>query len=227
MTRFGYTLTILIGASLGVAACTDNLDDGTTTQPPPGTTTGTEDTTFDHDNNQISVWELIDRLSKEGPPSFTSRMHPCTKPRYATLANILRSVGVNLANATALSAGQLYRDGDSAMGAPNYAARIRENINVTTSGASKEFDIFAAAADEIIAAVPTLARCQIGGVGTQLFTTATPPTCNAAGLTCLMGVPAETEHVLLCNVTITRATDPTTGKRLAVAALMAAAYTCE
>lgn len=223
MTRFGNTLTMLVSASLGMAACTDTIDDGSS-QPPPGTTTGSDDSTFDHDNNQISVWELIDRLTKEGPPSFTSRMHPCTKPRYQTLGNILRSVGINTANTTALSAGALYQDGDSAMGAPNYANRIRENIGVTTSGTSRLFDILAAGATEVITALPTLARCQVGGVGVQLFNGST---CVAEGITCLIGVPAQPAHVELCNLTISRASDQTVGKRLAVATLLAAAYTCE
>jgi hypothetical protein len=223
MTRFGHTLTMLVGASLGIAACTDVIDDGST-EPPPGTTTGSDDTTFDHDNNQISVWELIDRLTKDGPPSFTSRMHPCTKPRYRTLGNILRSVGINTGNTTPLSAGALYTDGDSAMGAPNYANRIRENISITTSGASRAFDALAAGADEIIANLPGLARCQIGGVNVQLFNGAT---CVADGISCMIGVPATPQHVELCNLTIQRASDQATGRRLAVATLMAAAYTCE
>src|SRR3954453_14646592 len=134
MTRFGYTLTMLFGASLGVAACTGDIQDTSQTEtPPPGTTTGSDTNTFDHDNNQISVWDLIDRLTKEGPPSFSSQMHGCTKPRYATLKNILISVGVQFpATPAATSAAGLYNSGASAMGAPNYGARVRENLAVTT-----------------------------------------------------------------------------------------------
>lgn len=223
MTRSGHTLTMLVGASLGIAACSELIDDGSNL-PPPGTTTGGEDTTFDHDNNQISVWELIDRLTREGPPSFTSRMHPCTRPRYQTLGNILRSVGIDTDSTMMPSAGQLYRDGDSALGAPSYANRIRENIGITTSGASRLFDILVVGAPEIISAVPALERCRIGGVAVQLFN---GPTCVADGITCLIGVPAQPAHVELCNLTIARASSLQNGQRLAVAALMAAAYTCE
>lgn len=226
MTRFGYTLTILMGASLGVAACSDSIEDPST-KPDPGATTGGTGNTFDHENTGPTVWELIDRLTKEGPPSFTSHMHSCSKVRNATLGQVLTSVGVNLATvgtATAPSAGDLYKTGGSALGASNYANRIRENIGITTSGASREFDIFAAGADQVIAAVPTLPRCQVGGVGPQLFN---GTTCTAEGITCLIGTPAQTSHVPLCNLTITGASDPTVGKRLAVAALLAAAYTCE
>src|SRR6185436_19416594 len=122
------------------------------------------------------------------------------------------------------SAGDLYKTGASALGAPSYANRIRENIGITTSGASREFDIFAAAADQIIAAVPTLPRCQVGGVGPQLFNGAT---CVPEGITCLIGTPAQPTHVQACNLSISTASDQLTGKRIAVAALMAAAYTCE
>lgn len=225
MTHFG-TKTILV-ASLGLvgAACTSDLqtDDGTT--PPPGSTSGDEDTTFDHENDGISPWELVDRLTKEGPPRYTSRVHSCPKVRYRTLGAVLASVGVNVGNNQNLSAGQLYRDGANAMGAPNFANRIRENIEVTTSGASRMFDVFAAAADEIITAVPTLQRCMVNGQPAALFNASNQ--CEASGITCLIGQPAQAAHLDICNLTIQRASTPDVGKRLAVAALMAAAYTCE
>ena len=226
MTKLGYTLTMLV-ASLGVAACTTDTtpDDPTGNTPPPGATTGSDGNTFDHDNNGISVWDLIERLQKEGPARYTSYVHSCPKVRVATLGNVLTSVGIDINNQTALSAGDLYRNGVTALGAANYPNRIRENIGVTTSGASREFDIFAAGAQEVIDKLPTLARCTVGGVGVQLFDANN--SCRADGITCLIGVPAQAAHVDLCNLTVSRATDVTTGKRLAVAALLAAAYTCE
>jgi hypothetical protein len=224
MTHFGCKLTILV-ASLGLAACTaeDDLETGNT--PPPGSTSGNEETTFDPMNDGISPWDLVDRLVKEGPPRYTSRVHSCPKVRYETFGTVLRSLGVNTASTTALSAGQLYRDGMNAMGAPNYENRIRENIQISTSGASRAFDIFAAAATEIINAVPTLARCQSNGEPASLFNANNQ--CEASGITCLIGVPAEAGHLELCNLTISSASTPDVGKRLAVAALLAAAYTCE
>jgi hypothetical protein len=224
MTRAGYTLTILVGASLGVAACTNSIDEAPEEPPPSGGTTGGSDTTFDHENEGISPFELLDRLTRQGPPSFTSRLHACAKVRYETLGNVLASLGVNLDNATNLSAGKLYRDAATAYGAPNYANRIRENINITTSGASSEFDIFAAAAPEVIAALPNLERCKLNGVAPVLFE---GTSCRAEGITCLIGAPAQPGHVEICSLTLQRASDPTIGQRLAVAALLAAAYTCE
>jgi hypothetical protein len=223
MSRFGYTLAILASSVLA-SACTE--EETPIETPPPGATTGDESTTFDHDNDGISPWDLLERLQAEGPPSYTSRVHSCSKVRYATLGNILTNIGVNVANTTALSAGDLYRNGFNALGGPNYANRIRENIGIATSGASREFDIFAAASDEIINAFATqtaaiAARCP----GAQLFDGSN--TCQPTGITCLIGAPATAQHLDYCNLTVVSASDVNTGKRLAVAALLAAAYTCE
>ena len=220
---------ILLASSLALAgACVQNeLEDGSTANPPPsgGTSSGEEENTFDHMNDGISPWELVDRLSKEGPPRYTSHMHSCSKIRYSTLGNVLRAVGVNTASTTNLSAGQLYTAGFSALGGPNFENRIRENIGVTTSGASREFDIFAAAAPEVIAALPTLTRCQTAGAPAVLFDAGN--VCQASGITCLIGVPATQAHIDICNASVTGASTPDIGKRLAVAVLLAAAHTCE
>ncbi|MBA3459816.1 MAG: hypothetical protein H0T46_07635 [Deltaproteobacteria bacterium] len=224
-------LTIVV-ASLGLAAaCTDDSMDTGSPPPPGSTTSGDENNTFDHMNEGISPWELLDRLLKEGPPRYTSKVHSCPKIRYATLGRVLTSLGVpgiNAATAPALSAADLYNNGDNALGAPNYANRIRENIGITTSGASREFDIFAAAAPQIITAIPTLDRCKVGGATgspASLFNASNQ--CEASGITCLLGVPAQAAHLDLCNLTIQRASSVDVGKRLAVAALLAASYTCE
>ncbi len=220
MTRIGYTLAIL-AASVLAPACTDSIKVDNT--PPPGSTSGGADTTFDHDNNTISPWDLLDRLEQEGPPRFTSHMHSCQKVRYATLGNVLTGLGVNAANTTALSAGDLYTNGYNALGGPNYTNRIRENISITTSGASREFDIFAAAANEILTGFTnnTIARCP----NAQLFDASN--NCVASGIECLIGTTPMPEHLEYCNLTVQRASTVTQGKQLAVAALLAAAYTCE
>jgi hypothetical protein len=223
MSRIGYTLAILASSVLA-SACTDDLTP--TNTPPSGSTSGDESTTFDHDNSGISPWELLDRLTQEGPPRYTSHMHSCAKVRYKTLGNVLTSLGINAANGTALSAGDLYTNGFNALGGPNYANRIRENIGITTSGASREFDIFAAAADEVINAFGNpqstlMTRCP----GATLFDGNNA--CQPSGITCLIGTPATSSHLDFCNLTITSASDVATGKRLAVAAMLAAAYTCE
>lgn len=226
MKHFNFNLTILV-ASLGLAAgaCTTESTDPGTNTPPPGSTSGGEENTFDHMNDGISPWELVDRLTKEGPPRYTSRVHSCPKVRYRTFGAVLASLGVNPAATANLSAGQLYTSGANAMGAPNFDNRIRENISITTSGASRTFDIFAAAATEVITNVPTLARCQLNGQPAALFNA--NDQCEASGITCILGVPAQAAHLDLCNLTIQRASTPEVGKRLAVATMLAAAYTCE
>jgi hypothetical protein len=224
MTRLGYTfMTILV-----VGACTDGLSDGS--QPddtlPPGDTSGGQGNTFDHDNGQyIDPFTLLNRLAIEGPARYTSHMHHCSKVRIANLGNVLTDLGVNLGNTGQVSAGGLYASGAGAMGGANYPNRIRETILITTSAASREFDIFAAAAPEIIAALPTLPRCQVGGVGPTMFDAS--GNCNPAAISCLIGVPATSTHVQLCNLTVTSASTPAIGQNLAVAVMLAAAYSCE
>jgi hypothetical protein len=226
MIRTAYIFTIWLGASLGVLACTDPLPDAPPANtPPPGSTTGGEGTTFDHQNDTISVWDLLNRLTEQGPPSFTSQMHGCSKLHYSTLGNVLRSFGVNLASTAVDSAGQLYQSSRPVLGGPNYATRIRESAVITTSQASREFDIFASAASEIIAALPSLLRCRVGSVSPVLFDASNM--CHAEGISCLIGSPATQANVDLCNQTILRASTPDVGKRLAVAVMLAAAYTCE
>ncbi len=223
MKRTAHSMLLLAFAA--AAGCTTEAIDTSDGEEvvPPTSTTGGVDTTYDHDNAGYSPWEYIERLQQEGPPRYTSKVHSCPKVRYQTLGTILGSLGVNMAATDPLSANQLYRNGQNAMGAPNFANRIRENIGVTTSGASRTFDIFAAAADEIIAAVPTLERCQIGGVGVQLFD---GDACRTDGITCVLGVPATPAHLEFCNAAVRSATAGQ-GQRIAVASMLAAAYTCE
>ena len=150
-------------------------------------------------------------------------MHGCTKVRYRSLGNVLADRGVNVANTTALSAGDLYTTGQAALGFENYANRLREDIDITISGESREFDIFAAGAPEIMKSIQggTVAACP----GVTLFDAS--GNCQPSGITCLLGVPASSTHISLCNIAVTSASDQATGEQIAVASLMAAAYTCE
>jgi hypothetical protein len=219
--------------TLGVA-CTD---DGITTDPtqnpptteqPGGGTTGGDGNTFDHDNSGTSAWELIDRLQKEGPPKYTSRLHSCPKVKYSAVGNILASRGVDM-NGGGVSAGGLYRSGNNALGIADYSNRIRENFVISTSGASRLFDIFAAAAPEIIAAMPTLDVCKIAGVPSVMFgvDAQSKTFCRSDGIACLTGTPPTGTAVEVCNRTVQDASNLDTGKNMAVAVLMAAAHTCE
>lgn len=226
MTRTAYILTMWLGASLGVVACAGPTPDPSPTSAPPlDDTSGGDGTSFDHPNNSTSVWDLLKRLTDQGPPSFISQMHSCLKLHYSTLGNVLSSLGVKLTNTTTDSAGQLYQSSKLVLGGPNLTIRIRESAVITTSQASREFDILASAAPEIVAALPTLPRCQLGGVAPVLFDAGN--TCHIEGISCLIGTPATQANVDLCNQTILRASTADVGKRMAVAVMLAAAYTCE
>lgn len=170
-------------------------------------------------------YTALEREQREGPPRYTSRLHSCAKMRVATLGNVLASRGVNLDATDALSAGRIYRTSTVALGAANYAARTRENIELGVATASKIFDIYVQAAPEIIANLPTRPACQRNGQPAQLFDANNR--CVEAGVSCLIGTRATADHLAICNETIKRAADPESGKRLAVALLAAAAHTCE
>lgn len=215
-------LAALLG--LGLTACTDEPTD----QPAPlpeGNASGGTGNTFDHPGTNVDVWELLERARNEGPPRYAARVHKCPKMQYATLGRVLASRGVNMGSTAALSAGKLFADGDQALGAPNYGARQREARDLGTATASKMFDIFVQAAPEIIANMPNRDECKVAGVGTRMFNDADQ--CTADGITCLIGVPATASHIEVCNLTVQRASSVDKGKRLAVAALLAAAHTCE
>ena len=199
-------------------------DEPMTPNEQPGGASGGDDNTFNHPDIQQDVWALLDRLQEEGPPEYTARVHSCPKIRYRTIGQLLASRGVDLAGADG-SAGAIYGDSAQTLGSPNYGARLRENLDLTTASASKLFDIFAQAAPEIIANMPNLPQCQVGGVGAKLFNEYDQ--CLADGVTCLIGVPATASHMEICNQTVANASDPERGKVMAVALLAAAAHTCE
>jgi len=194
------------------------------TRPRPGAV-GDEDNTFDHDDVMPDVWDLLEKMQEEGPPAYQARVHSCPKMRYQTIGDLLESRGVDLSAIDELSAGNMWSTSDQALGAPNYASRARESRELTAASASKLFDIFVQAAPEIIAAMPTLESCTVGGSPTAMFNDFDQ--CTPDGIACLIGVPATASHLESCNQVVTRASDTELGKVMAVAVLLAAAHTCE
>lgn len=225
MTIHPANLSVLL---LLAAACAGDAPAPDTEQAPneqPGGASGGEGNTFDHPNIQQDVWALLERLQEEGPPEYTSRVHSCPKIRYRTIGNLLSSRGVDLASTADGSAAVIYGGSGQSLGEPNYGARMRENLDLTTASASKLFDIFAQAAPEIITNMPDLTQCKVGGVGAQMFNEYDQ--CTVDGITCLIGLPATASHIEICNQTVLSASDPERGKVMAVALLAAAAHTCE
>lgn len=162
-------------------------------------------------------------------PSIATRLHSCQKLPYAELGALLASRGVNLKAVAPMgqpaTAGQLYAAGAGALGVPNYAARTREPTQQTASGATKQMDVFIAAAPEIIQAMPGLKACQVNGQPAAMFDQ--KGDCTPEGVTCLMGMTAKQSYVQLCSQFAHDVADPTVGQQLAVASILAAAHTCE
>lgn len=189
-----------------------------------GDTSGGDGNTFDHPD-KVDPWDVLERMTQEGPPSYSAHVHSCLKMKYATLGTVLASRGVALANTATTSAGFLYTNGAQAIGIASYPQRIAESTELTTAGASKMLDIFASAAPEIIAAMPNRAECTVNGVATQMFDATNA--CTVRGIECITGLPATGAQVELCSQVVLGATSLTNGKNMAVAVTMAAAQMCE
>jgi hypothetical protein len=219
-----------MGSGTSGSGTTGSGSMGSSGTPDPGSagatggTAGGMGNTFDHQNDQIDPFALLQRIQQEGPPEISSRMHSCQKMKYATVGNVLAQLGVNMSG-TGKSAGALFKGGAQALGAPNYAARVPEAIAVTTAGATKLFDIFVQAAPEIIKAMPTNASCMVAGAATNMFNS--DGTCSSAGVSCLLGAPATKAQVDLCSNVVGTASSATIGQAVAVATILAAAHTCE
>ena len=209
--------------------CVTELPSSDPTVPAPlpgdnGGTAGDGSNTYNHPDPP-DPWDILDRLIEEGPPSYTAHVHSCMKLKYSTLGTVLTSRGVNLAATGSGSAGALYTQGDQALGVANYAQRVPEGTDLTTSGASKMLDIFASAAPEIIAAIPTRTECQSNGTAAAMFDASN--NCTAQGIECITGLPSSPAQVELCSQIVLHASTVDIGKNMAVAVTMAAAQTCE
>jgi len=202
-------------------------------QDPTGSATASSDpnNSFEHDTDTSSdPFEVLGRIQEQGPPEVSSRMHSCQKLKYATLGNVLQSLGVTIpatvgTGAAALTGGALYVGGAGALGAPIYGARIPESVEITTAGATKLFDIFVQSAPSIVTAMPNLARCKTAGVAASMFDA--QGKCTLEGITCLQGAPAMQSQKDLCDQALTEASTPQIGQTIAVASILAAAHTCE
>jgi hypothetical protein len=227
------------GGATSTSATTSSATTSTTTSTGSGTEAGESgNNSFDHMNDpgesgQKDPFEILKERADEGPPEIRTRLHGCTKIRYAALGDLLSSRGVNLA-ATAgtgqpKTAGQLYTQGKDALGFAKLDAREAETFFHTTSGATKLFDIFVQAAPEIIANIQNAEACKVGGVGAPMFNA--DDTCNAQALTCLMGRPPKDQDLVLCNLMVAQndgtQADRDRKKQVTVAAFLSAAHTCE
>jgi hypothetical protein len=162
-----------------------------------------------------------DADTSAGSPSVQAQLHGCAKITVASLQSILTTRGVSM-NGTAEG---LYKAGLATLGQANYASRVPEASFATTSGMTKQMDIFAAASSEVTAAAWNPSACQSNGAAVKLFDGSGKFTAD--GISCLLGKPARQEYIDLANAAVTQASTTTIGQQLAVSALLSAAHTCE
>jgi hypothetical protein len=221
---------------LALSACDgtqDNLTSGDSTAPPrsPGQTSGGSDNTYDHSNDPAGVpagvpYEPADpsQVRAVGSPEVTSRLHGCGKLSVSSIGQLLQSRGLTGGGQrpqNARSGQQLFDQNGAAasLGGPNYNSRVPEAPFASTAAVSKMFDIYTMAAYDAIEADWTAPACPgvkvLGADGK--FT--------KDGISCLIGKPATEEHVAIANDAITKS--PTDGAKIAIAALLSAAHTCQ
>jgi hypothetical protein len=189
------------------------------------------DNTHDHFNDLGAnggrdPFDILAQRQEEGPPEIRTRLHSCQKLQVAAVRSLLASFGVNLdATGDPAPAGQLLQGGTGALGVANYDARVGETIVWSSAGAAKLFDIFVQAAPEVIANMEASPQCQLNGAGVKMFDDANQ--CNKDAISCLIGKPASADHVALCNNVVKSASSVDKGKNIAVASMLAAAFSCE
>ena len=130
--------------------------------------------------------------------------------------------------------GFLYFNGKDALGVPKLDSRQGEKDEHSTSAAMKLFDIFIQSAAEIIANIadPTKApACTLNGKNLPMFDP-NDGSCVEESVSCLLGMPASEDHMLLCNLIVQKAnvadvTDVTKKRNIAVAVLLSAAHSCQ
>lgn len=229
-------LTLIAVAGLALAACSDGTSDtlsngGGSGPNDPNGTAGNENTTFDHSNDPGGAAPGADFQPAEpaqvklvGSPEITSRLHSCGKISVKALGDIITSRGLTGGGTRpqgALSGQAIYNQGATApaFGGPNYNGRVPEAPFASTSAMAKMFDIFTMASYDVVSANWTAPACPgvkvLGADGK--FT--------QDGLTCLMGKTAKAEHLAIANDAIAK--NPTDGAKIAIAALLSAAHTCQ
>ena len=131
------------------------------------------------------------------------------------------------------TAGFLYFSGKDAMGVAKLDSRLGEKEEHSTSSAMKLMDIFIQAAPQIITNIGDPAKapaCTLGGKNYPMF--AGDGSCVEESVSCLIGTPATEDHMILCNLLVSKAnlddaTDVMKKKIITVAALLSAAHTCQ
>ncbi|MBX3199304.1 MAG: hypothetical protein KF894_14320 [Labilithrix sp.] len=231
------SLLILISLSaFALTACdegSDSLTGGAGDRGPgrsPTDTAGGEDGTYNHSNDPAGVpagvpFDPPDPAATRvvGSPEIVSRLHSCGKMTVASVGDLLQSRGLTGGGQRpngAQSGQQIFNRNDTAaaMGGANYNGRVPEAPFASTAAVSKMFDIFSMASYDAVSDNWSAPACP----GVQVIVDGK---FSKDGISCLIGKPATEEHVAIANDAISK--NPQDGAKIAIAALLAAAHTCQ
>lgn len=223
---------LLILLSLAFIACSDSTSDTLTNgQSSSGSTAGGAGNTANHGNDPAGTpngvpYQPADpaQVKAVGSPEVTSRLHSCGKMTVSSLKQLLESRGLTGGGQRpdGTPSGKDVFDQDETpgtLGAASYDSRVPEAPFASTAAMSKMFDIFTLASYDAVAADWTAPACP----GVKLL--GADGKFTKDGISCLIGKPATDEHVALANDAVTK--NPTDGAKIAVAALLSAAHTCQ
>lgn len=132
------------------------------------------------------------------------------------------------------TAGYLYFTGKSSLSVPKLDSRLAEKDEHTTASAMKLMDIFVQSAPQIILNIgdPSKApACTLNGKNRPMFDPV-DGSCVEESVSCLIGQPATDDHMLLCNLIVSKAkpgdlSDTNKKRIVAVSALLSAAHSCQ
>jgi hypothetical protein len=231
MKRIAFTIlgvALPLAAGCGDGGASDQLmPDGHGTPYSSDSLAAGRANTFDHPAQPMAGLNGVTDLavlqaddSQIGTPDVVARLHGAQKIPVSTLGTMLADLGVDMGAQDPASAAQLYASGQQALGAAVFASRVPEMVLPSTSSLAKQYDVFLAAAPEILANLSKSTRCP----GVALVQNGQ---LTADGISCLIGKPATPQHVTLANQLVTQAPDANAGQRLAIATLLEAAHTSE
>jgi hypothetical protein len=233
MKRLLLTLITALPLALALGACdpgeSNELDNGQAAggRRGPNDTQGGQDTTFDHSNDPGGAAPGADfqpaepsQMKMVGSPEVTSRLHACGKMTIASLGNLIRSRGLSGGNPNgSQSAQQIFDSSGPALGAANYNGRVPEAPFASTSAMAKMFDIYTMGAYRPASADWEAPACP----GTKVI--GDDGKFTADGISCLIGKPATPEYIAIANDAIAK--NPEDGAKIAIAAMLSAAHTCQ
>ena len=105
------------------------------------------------------------------------------------------------------TSGFLYMTANDSLSVPKFDSRTLERATHTTASAMKIFDIFVQSAEHVInniADANEAPACVINGQSLPMFDPA-DGSCVEESVSCLLGLPATSDHMLLCNLIVDKA----------------------